>query len=858
MAKDNVDTKVVRMEFDNKQFEKNIKQTSKSLDNLKQSLDFKGVGDSIEKVKVKISALQIVATTFVATLTNKLINLSTVLVKSLSVDNIATGWAKFGDKTISVATMMAQKIRIAGQEITDLAEKTKVVNEQLELLAWFSDETSYSFTDMVNNAGKFIAAGQDLDTSVKAMEGIATWAALAGQNAATASRAMYQLAQAMGKGKIQKIDWMSIQNANMDTEEFRETILATAVALGKLTKEGNKFVTKTGKKFEKSQFADFLSEGWFTTDVLIEGLNKYSAAVEQIYEISERTGKTASEVIEEYGDQLDVFGVKAFKAAQEARTLADVLNSVRDAVSSKWMTTFEKVFGSQEDVVKFWTNLANELYEVFAESGNFRNNILDVWSSLGGSEDLFAKDGDHQGAFWNMFDAINAVVKLIKKAWNTVFPLSTMEKEADQASEIGVTLKNLTVQIREFTTSLKFAENTSSRLYKIFQATFTVLKAGTVILKTLRYVLDPIIELGKRLVGQVLDEIIYSTNKVIGVGSKIEKIAIKAQTIISNLIDALDIEGVLSQLFDWLHETYDLISSTGPIENAIKLVNSFIDTFKEAGGSLESIRKVILSVVYIFNLLKNTLLSVISVALNAILPIIDDLLEIAVKVAGYILGTLSKVIESVADMIITLVKAIQSGDSLSPIGDSINDILESIGTLAKGLIPVLGQLVPVILKFVKMLFMIPEMLNEISKKITGRGILDNLVYIFDNIISAITTFVEGLKKNASTGSLSGLFSAIMGVFEGLYELLKGLIASAQLILTIIGSALKTIGQALQMIADLFIKVFGGRTNELSTAQKSMWKTIVVLAALAGTIWLIYTIFYGVLSAVHPLSVVADS
>ena len=141
-----------------------------------------------------------------------------MMVKSLSVDNISSGWAKFGEKTTSVATMMAQKIRIAGEEITDLGLKTEVVNKQLELLTWFSDETSYSFTDMVNNVGKFTAAGQDLDISVKAMEGIATWAALSGQNAQTASRAMYQLAQAMSAGSVKLQDWKSIQNANMDTE----------------------------------------------------------------------------------------------------------------------------------------------------------------------------------------------------------------------------------------------------------------------------------------------------------------------------------------------------------------------------------------------------------------------------------------------------------------------------------------------------------------------------------------------------------------------------------------------------------------------------------------------------------------
>ena len=509
MAKETVDTRVVRMEFDNKQFEKNVRQTSKSLETLKQDLDFKGVGDSIEQVKIKISALQVTMATFIANITNKIINLGVTLVKSLSVDNISTGWAKFGEKTTSVATMMAQKIRIAGEEITDLARRTEIVNEQLELLTWFSDETSYSFTDMVNNVGKFIAAGQDLDVSVKAMEGIATWAAKAGQNSQTASRAMYQLAQAMGKGKVLKIDWMSIQNYNMDIEDFRETILATAVDIGELTKEGDKFVTKTGKKFTKSQFADFLSEGWFTSDVLVKGLSKYSAAVEQIYEIANREGITASEVMEKYADQLDEFGMEAFKAAQEARTFADVLNSVKDAVSSKWMQTFENIFGGQEEAVKLWTELANELYDVFAESGNFRNDILAVWKEFGGRDDIFGEHGEpNQGAFWNLYDAIIAVRDLIKKAWDKVFPLSQMESASDQVDDIARRLKDLTQQIKDFTYNLKMSEELGSRLSKIFQVIFSLLKGGVIVLKTIRFIIDPIIELGKQIVGQVLDQII--------------------------------------------------------------------------------------------------------------------------------------------------------------------------------------------------------------------------------------------------------------------------------------------------------------------------------------------------------------
>lgn len=858
MAKETVDTRVVRMEFDNKQFEKNVKQTSKSLETLKQDLDFKGVGEGIEQVKIKISALQVAMATFIANITNKIINLGVTLVKSLSVDNISAGWAKFGEKTTSVATMMAQKIRIAGQEITDLAEKTRIVNEQLDLLTWFSDETSYSFTDMVNNVGKFIAAGQDLDKSVKAMEGIATWAAKAGQNSATASRAMYQLAQAMGKGKIQKIDWMSIQNANMDTEDFRETILATAVAMNELTKEGDKFVTKTGKKFTQSQFADFLSEGWFTSDVLITGLNKYSAAIEEIFEISEREGITASEVIEKYGDQLDEFGVAAFKAAQEARTFADVLNSVKDAVSSKWMTTFEKIFGGQADAVRLWTDLANELYDVFAESGNFRNDILSVWTELGGRDKLFAKGGPDQGAFWNLYDAIIAVRDLIKKAWNTVFPLTTMEKTSDQAEDIGRQLNTLTLRLKEFTNRIKVSTEWAERISKAFQIVFTVLKSGLIVLRTVHYIIDPIIELGKQLVGQVLDQLLYSANKVVGVSSKLETIAIKIQKTLVGLLDSLGLPEFLDEVFLILQDIFGLVETINPIERLFKVVETFITTFEEAGGSFNGIKKVILAVINVIDILKNTLIATLSVVLKAILPILDDIIEVLTKVAGYIIGTVAKVIESLADIILTLVNAIQTGDGLEPIGESITGILESIGDLAKKLIPVLGQLVPIVLKVINVLLLIPEMLNEISKQVTGRGIIENLVYIFDSIISVIANFIQGIKQDASTGSLQGLFNAIVGVFEGLYEVLKGVIASAQLLLTILGSALKRIGKAIQMICDLFIKVFSGRSSELTTAQKAMWKTIVVLLAIIAVVWIVYSVFYGLLAAIAPWGAIADS
>ena len=530
---DDKDTHVVELDFNNKKFEKNVSQSMSTLDKLKKKFSFKGIENSINTVSASISNLEVVSITAIQNITNRVVNLGIQRIKSLTVDNLSRGWTKFGQKTTSVATMAAQNLKVAGKELTNYSEKMEVINEQLEKLNWFSDETSYTFTDMVDNIGKFTAAGQDLDSSVKAMEGIATWAALSGQNATTASRARYQLAQAIGKGKIQLIDWKSIQNANMDTQEFRQTVLDTAVAMGQLTKAGQNYVTKTGKKFTKNQFTEALDTGWFTSDVLRKTLDKYSAAIDQIYEISEKEGLTAAEVIEKYGDQLDAFSVKAFKAAQEARTFTDVLNATIDAVSSKWRKTFEILVGGYDDAKKLWSNLADEFYDAFAESGNFRNSILEQWKNLEGRADLFAHTGDeNQGAFWNIFDSIKAVVGAVKDAWNDIFPKTVFKDAKDQAKDLGNQFKTFTARLQAFTKKMKPSEETLSRIRGILNGVFSVLKFGINLIKIAAALISPLLTLAVKGI-QAISSILSS------LGQKFAAFIEKAQYKFGNFIDEI-------------------------------------------------------------------------------------------------------------------------------------------------------------------------------------------------------------------------------------------------------------------------------------------------------------------------------
>ena len=415
-----VDERVVEMRLDNQNFESGAKKTISTLEKLEQALHLKGSSKGIDdvqssvnkfdtnnmtsglqKVQASFSALEVVGMRVISNLTDSVYNFATKTIKEFTVDPIAHGWEKFGDKTTAVATLTAQ-----GYEL----EK---VNKLMDDLNWFTDETSYNFTDMVSNIAKFTATGQDLDSSVTAMEGIALWAALSGQNATKASMAMYQLSQAMSKGALKYDDYKSIQNASMDTQEFRQQAVAAAEAMGVLEEDTEGFfkVVGTNKKFTFNELftSDALSRTqWFSSDVMMDVFNKYSKAASEIQRyiaehddidlakeamealeeearsLIETTEKQTGEVIsmdEAYrrlGYDIDEFSMKAFKAGQQARTWKDVVDAIKDAVSTGWMNTFESLFGDAEAATAFYSDLVEHLYTVFAGGGEIRNSILDV------------------------------------------------------------------------------------------------------------------------------------------------------------------------------------------------------------------------------------------------------------------------------------------------------------------------------------------------------------------------------------------------------------------------------------------------------------------------------------------------
>ena len=362
-----IDERVVEMRFDNKHFEANVQTSISTLDKLKQSLDLNGAAKglenindaakkcdmstlekSVETVKLKFSALEVMAMTALANITNSALNAGKRLASTFTVEPITTGFNEYELKMGSIQTIMA-----------GTGESLDRVNQKLDELNTYSDKTIYSFADMTQNIGKFTNAGVKLDDAVAAIQGVANVAAVSGANANEASRAMYNFGQALSAGYVKLIDWKSIENANMATVEFKQQLMDTAVEMGTLVKVGEKYQSTTtdlnghvSDLFNSTLlFNDSLSSQWMTTEVL-------------------------SKTLARYADETTEIGKKAFAAAQDVKTFTQLMDTLKESAQSGWATSWQIMIGDFEEAKELFTEMSEFFGGIISNSADARNDLL--------------------------------------------------------------------------------------------------------------------------------------------------------------------------------------------------------------------------------------------------------------------------------------------------------------------------------------------------------------------------------------------------------------------------------------------------------------------------------------------------
>lgn len=486
----NVDERIVEMRIDNQQFERGAKTTISTLEKLEKALNLKTPKNSaisdladqvnkfdaspmttaIEKVGNSFSAMEVIGKRVIENLTDSVYNFATKTVKDLTIGQVGAGFDKYEQMIEATQTIMAATRDLIGDESSglgwkDQSDQMKYINDQLEKMLWYTDETSYNFTDMASNVGKFLSAGVKVDDAFQSMMGIASWGASAGAKPAEVSRAMYNISQAMGQGYMQLMDWKSIENANMGTLEFKQNVLDVAAELNKFVKvqygddesmigymaadaselqselqlaeDGLYHLTFGGKQsveefdaavkdslITATNFRESLKDKWFDTEVMTEVFKRYGEFSNQLYLATQNTDLEASGILDalsKYREFLNgTIDAKAFNLAgwaDEAKVTEEQFQKILEDLNAiGWQFESGELGFRMGQEAKTWTDALEATKD--AVSSGWMQTFKLIFGDYLQAKQFWT---DVTGELWEIFASGGNKRNKVLKEWATTF-----------------------------------------------------------------------------------------------------------------------------------------------------------------------------------------------------------------------------------------------------------------------------------------------------------------------------------------------------------------------------------------------------------------------------------------------------
>jgi tape measure domain-containing protein len=421
MAGRPIDEKIVVMRLDNSDFASKAANTTSLLGKLRDSLNkipgvnlgkttqelgaieektngikLDRIASQLDNISSRFSAMGVVAATVISNLTNRVLDAGINMAKSLSIDQLTSGYQEYENKMGSIGTMLSNTAW-EGAKLSDIKDVLADLNA-------YADKTVYSFGDMTENIGRFTAAGVKIKDSAIAIKGLGNLAAASGSNTEQLNSAMYQMSQALSAGKIGLEDWNSIVNAGMGGKKFQDALVATAKGMGKNTYQANGFRMS-------------LQKGWLTSEVMLKTLKQF-------------------------GDDESLT-----KAATSVRTFSALMDSTKEAIGSGWATTFELIFGDFDESTKLFTALSQSIGGFFNNSAKKRNDFLKGFHDGGGMQNMFA-------GLANAVKPVGQIFSAIGEGFKAAFPpasVATVVALSQKFKEFTSGLALNTRQIAEIT-----------------------------------------------------------------------------------------------------------------------------------------------------------------------------------------------------------------------------------------------------------------------------------------------------------------------------------------------------------------------------------------------------------------------
>ena len=795
-----VDERVVSMQFDNRRFERNVKTSMGTIKKLKNSLNFEETSKSLEEldkqaknvdmktlsknadsVKLKFTALQVVAVRALTRIADSAMNAGKRIVASLSTDQISAGWSKFEQKTASVQTIMNS----TGKSIDE-------VSKYLDTLMWYSDQTSYGFTDMTSALAQMTSAGGDIEKIIPLIMGVANATAFAGKGAAEFSRVMYNLNQSYSLGYLQSLDWKSLEFAGAASKQLKQTLIDVGRELGKI-----------GDEVTVDNFMTTLATRWADKEVMEKAFGRFAVFTQAVKDAVDRGEyKTAEEAIAALSDKYEELGVKAFTAAQEAKSFSEAMNAVKDAVSSGWMQSFEIIFGNYQEAKKVWSSIYNMLYDTFASGIDTRNEILTKVFAKSGWDDIIDQGIINEEAYTNT---------IIKNAKKLKFPIEELIKQEGSLQNVIskglIPVDILDKSIIDLADSYSLLSDEDLKI-----AGYTKEQ-----IENFRKLADGIKD------GKVsLDEFYENIDKLSGRDLLLESI--------NNIFEAAsNVVNIVKEAFNEVFMPFDNDEKAQKIYNLIEALKLFTEKLKlteEQSSKLKNVFKglfdVVDAILYILKTVKNILYETIKSTFGlgkGILDVVSSIGKFLSSIAGLIkkstilkniFDTIKNILVIITDITITLTKMI-----LGP----LSNIIEFINGLFNDFDTTIAEIGTTIKNFYS------NFVDVIKESKIFRKIIESIQTIFKNVINIVVEVGKTIFK---------LFSKVFDLkisFEAIGEAIsyaaKCINKFATSIINVIKESkfLETIFGSIKISIELLVKFIIQIFSTLGTVLKATFGSI---------------------------------
>lgn len=421
-----VDEQVVKMSFDNSNFDGNISDSIKALNNLDARLvalnkeNFKGITNGITNLANTFSVKGQIMLGVLTRLGSKIYDLGNRAFRKLT-QGIRDGLGEY-NQIIDATQTIYQNVRQNGNSIKD-------VNNALDELNDYADKTIYNFGEMTRMIGMFTSAGVGLKKSTSTIKGLANAAALVGANSQKAQVAWNAVSRAMSSGTFSNITWRSLELSGIAGKQFNKVITEVARA-NKVTGKGGKNIDQMIKKY--GSLRETLREKWLTKDLFNEAMEIMSGALSNAD--LKKKGYTKKQIKE-----LRAIAEAAEEAATKVKTFKQLMETTAEAIGSGWAQTFRILIGDLEEAKELYTRISDVISDFIDNNAKIRNKIF--------TQIVNGKDRDVNGAWKtgrdnfkqiieNMMAIVKTFLKSVKTGFLNIFPIERISAAARRVLDV--------------------------------------------------------------------------------------------------------------------------------------------------------------------------------------------------------------------------------------------------------------------------------------------------------------------------------------------------------------------------------------------------------------------------------------